>query len=209
MDERLQRYVNELFAPEDSALTRIRLGHRERGLPDIHISPDEGKLLYVLLRLIGARRVLELGALGGYSGVWIARALPADGRLVTIEREPAHARAALAAFREAGIAAKVELLEGACLDVLPRLDPGFDAVFVDADKEPLPRYFEHAVRLVRPGGLVLCDNAFFHGAAVDETDRSAAAEGVRAYNRLAATDPRVVSIVVPVRDGVVLSVRVR
>jgi len=208
MDDRLARYVTELFASEDSVLARIRERHAEANLPPIHISPDEGKLLLVLLRATAAKTVLELGALGGYSGVWLARALPPDGRLTTIERDPRHAALARRGFVDAGLADRVRVIEGAALDVLPTLTPGFDAVFVDADKEPLAQYFEWSVRLLRRGGLLLCDNAFFHGAVVDEGDRSAQVEGVRAFNRLAATDPRVVATVVPVRDGLVVGVKV-
>lgn len=210
MDERLARYVTELFAPEDPILTAIRARHEALRLPPIYISPDEGKLLHVLLRAVRATRVLELGALAGYSGVWLARALPPAprGLLTTIEREPRHAAAARQAYAEAGVADRVRLIEGAALDVLPTLEPGFDAVFVDADKEPLAQYFEWSLRLLRPGGLLLCDNAFYHGGVVDPSDRTAATEGVRAFNRLAATDPRVVSSVVPIRDGLVVGVRV-
>ncbi|MGH9259766.1 MAG: O-methyltransferase [Acidimicrobiales bacterium] len=208
MDAKLEQYVTELFAPEDAVLARIRARQAEANLPPIHISPDEGKLLYVLLRAVAARTVLELGTLGGYSGVWLGRALPAGGRLTTIERDPRHAALARASFAEAGLADRVRLIEGAALDVLPTLTAGFDAVFVDADKEPLAQYFEWSVRLLRPGGLLLCDNAFFHGAVVDAADRSPAVEGVRAFNRLAATDPRVTATVVPVRDGLVVGVKV-
>ncbi len=208
MDERLERYVAELFAVEDPVLARVRGRHAEAGLPAIHISPEEGKLLLVLLRAIGAVTVLELGALGGYSGIWLARALPPHGRLTTIEKDPRHAVLARQAFAEAGLQGRAGLIEGAALDVLPTLPPGFDAVFVDADKEPLAQYFEWSVRLLRPGGLLLCDNAFFHGAVIDPVDRSATAQGVRAFNRLAATDPRVVSAVIPIRDGLVVGVKV-
>lgn len=210
MDERLQSYVTELFAAEDPILAAIRARHPAAGLPPIHISPEEGKLLYVLLVAVEATTVLELGSLGGYSGVWLARALPPPphGRLTTIEQDPRHAALARQAFAEAGLGSRVRLIEGAALDVLPTLSPGFDAVFVDADKEPLPQYFEWSMRLLRRGGLLLCDNAFFHGAAVDEQDRSPAAEGVRAFNRLAAGDPRLVATVVPVRDGLVVGVKV-
>lgn len=208
MDERLQGYVTELFAAEDPILAAIRARHPAAGLPPIHISPDEGKLLYLLLVAIEATTALELGSLGGYSGVWLARALPSQGRLTTIEKDPRHAALARRAFTEAGLGSRVRLIEGAALDVLPTLSPGFDAVFVDADKEPLPQYFEWSMRLLRRGGLLLCDNAFFHGAAVDEQDRSPAAEGVRAFNRLAAGDPRLVATVVPVRDGLVVGVKV-
>jgi caffeoyl-CoA O-methyltransferase len=209
VDERLQRYVTELFAVEDPILAAIRARHAAAELPPIHISPDEGKLLQLLLLAIQASTVLEIGSLGGYSGVWLARALPVHGRLTTIEKDPRHARIARQAFAEAGLEARVRLIEGAALDVLPTLTPGFDAVFVDADKEPLAQYFDWSMRLLRPGGLLLCDNAFFHGAAVDMSDRSPAAEGVRAFNRLAANDPRLVATVVPVRDGLVVGVKVK
>jgi len=209
VDEQLQRYVTELFAVEDPILAAIRARHAAAELPPIHISPDEGKLLHLLLLAIQASTVLEIGSLGGYSGVWLARALPAQGRLTTIEKDPRHARIARQAFAEAGLDARVRLIEGAALEILPTLTPGFDAVFVDADKEPLAQYFEWSMRLLRPGGLLLCDNAFFHGAAIDPQDRSGAAEGVRAFNRLAANDPRLVATIVPVRDGLVVGVKVK
>ncbi|HKE91793.1 MAG TPA: O-methyltransferase [Gemmatimonadales bacterium] len=207
-DERLQRYVAELFAVEDPVLARVRARHAERELPPIHISPDEGKLLHVLVRLVAARRVLEIGSLAGYSGIWLARALPADGLLTTIELDPHHAWLARQAYDEAGVAGRVRLLEGDARTILPTLDPGFDVVFLDADKEPLPEYFEWSVRLLRSGGLLLCDNAFLHGTVVEEDNDSPATEGVRAFNRLAAGDPRVVSAVVPLRDGIVVAVKV-
>ena len=207
-DERLQRYAAELFAVEDPILARVRARHAERELPPIHISPEEGKLLHVLVRLVAARRVLEIGSLAGYSGIWLARALPADGRLTTLEVDPHHARLARQAYDEAGVAGRVQLLEGDARTILPTLEPGFDVVFIDADKEPLPEYFEWSVRLLRSGGLLLCDNAFLHGTVVEEDNDSPATEGVRAFNRLAAGDPRVVSAVVPLRDGIVVAVKV-
>ena len=208
MDERLARYATELFAPEDRVLAAVRARHAAANLPLIHISADEGKLLYVLLRAVGAARVLEIGSLAGYSGIWIARALAPGGRLITIEKDPRHADLARQAFREAGLADTVRVVEGAALDVLPGLDPGFDAVFVDADKEPMARYFDWSMRLLRTGGLLLCDNAFFHGSVGDEADHSPQAEGVRAFNRLAASDPRLTATVVPIRDGLVVGVKV-
>ena len=163
MDDRFERYVTELFAAEDPILSKIRARHAAENLPAINVSPEEGKLLYVLLHAIQAKRVLEIGALGGYSGVWLARALP----------------------------------------------PGFDAVFIDADKEPLPKYFDWGMKLLRRGGLLLSDNAFFHGAAVDPNDRSPNALGVRAFNELAARDPRLAATIIPVRDGLVVGVKIR
>ena len=208
VDERLQRYIEELFAVEDSVLARVRARHAEADLPPIHISPDEGKLLHVLLRAASARTVLEIGSLAGYSGIWLARALPPEGRLTTIEKDSRHAALARQAYAEAGVAGQVRLLEGDARAVLRTLEPGFDAVFVDADKEPMAEYFRESLRLLRVGGLLLSDNAFFHGAVVDKSDRSSQVEGVRAFNRLAATDARVVSAVIPIRDGVVVGVKI-
>lgn len=207
-NERLDWYVRELFAREDVVLERIRARHEREGLPGIFISPEEAKIIVVLLRSIGARIVLEIGTLGGYSGVWIVRALPPDGRLVTIERDAHHARFARKSFADAGIADRVELLEGDALTVLAGLRPAFDAVFVDADKEPLGEYFREAMRLLRPGGLLLCDNAFIHGRVADPDDTAPDVEGVRSFNRLAATDTGLVAAVIPVRDGLTVGVKV-
>jgi predicted O-methyltransferase YrrM len=209
VDERFERYVTELFAAEDPILSKIRARHAAENLPPINVSPEEGKLLHVLLHAIQARRVLEIGALGGYSGVWLGRALPAGGELITIEKDPKHARVAREAFDMAKLHGRVRLIEGSALEILPTLAPGFDAVFIDADKEPLPRYFEWGMKLLRRGGLLLCDNAFFHGAALDPSDRSGNAVGVRAFNELAAKDPRLVATIIPVRDGLVIGVKVR
>lgn len=209
MDDKLERYVTELFAAEDPILSKIRARHAAERLPPINVSPEEGKLLHVLLLTIQAKRVLEIGSLGGYSGVWLARALTPGGELTTIEKDPKHAKVAREAFDMAKLHGRVRLIEGAALDVLPTLHPGFDAVFIDADKEPLPTYFDWGMKLLRRGGLLLSDNAFFHGAAVDPADRSPNALGVRAFNELAARDPRLVATIIPIRDGLVVGVKTR
>jgi len=209
VDDRFERYVAELFAAEDPILAKIRARHAALNLPAINVSAEEGKLLYVLLHAIQAKRVLEIGALGGYSGVWLARALPAGGELTTIEKDPKHAKVAREAFDMARLHGRVRLIEGSALDVLPTLPPGFDAVFIDADKEPLPQYFDWGMKLLRRGGLLLCDNAFFHGAAIDANDHSPNALGVRAFNELAARDRRLVATIIPVRDGLVVGVKMR
>ena len=206
--EALRAYVSELFAPEDDVLSSVRTRQEREGLPGIHISAEEAKIIVVLLHCISARRVLEVGTLGGYSGVWIARALPDGGELVTIECDDVHATVAEAAFDEARLGERVRMLRGDALSTMRSLDPFFDAVFLDADKAPLPEYFAEAVRLVRVGGLLLCDNAFIDGRVVDEHDLDPDVVGVRAYNRLAATDQRLVSAIVPVRDGLAVSVKV-
>ena len=196
-------YLAALFAPEDATLLALREEADRSGLPPISISPDEGRLLQVLLRAVGARRVLEVGTLGGYSAIWMARALPADGRLLTLEIEPAHAEFARRHLARAGVADRVEVRIGRALDLLPALDgERFDAVFLDADKEPLPTYFDWALRLLRPGGLLIADNALWGGRVLDGRVDDDATRAVREFNRKLATDPRVVGIVVPTHDGV-------
>lgn len=207
-DERLARYVAARFAREDEVLGGIRLDHRAQELPEIHVSAEEGAILRLLLVAVGARRVLEVGTLGGYSGVWLARALPPDGRLVTIEGSEKHAAVARRAFARAGVAGRVELLEGAALDVLERLEGPFDVVFLDADKAPLPSYLDQAERLLRIGGLLLCDNTYMEGAVADPAATGSDVEGMRAFNDRLAADRRFVSAVIPVRDGLLAAVRV-
>jgi predicted O-methyltransferase YrrM len=209
VDERLERYMRELFAVEDAALVTIRERQARAKLPEINVSAEEGRLLAVLLAAVQARRILEIGALGGYSGTWMARTLPPGGTMTTIEFDPHHAQVAREAYRIAGVADRVELIEGPALDVLPTLQPGFDAVFIDADKAPMAKYFEWAVRLLRVGGLLLGDNAFHDGKVADPSVTAPDTEGVRAFNRLAATDPRVNATVIPIRDGLVVGVKVR
>ncbi len=152
--------------------------------------------------------MLELGTLGGYSGIWIARALPPDGRLVTIEGSERHAAVARQAFARAGVADRVELIVGEAQDTLPGIDGPFDAVFLDADKAPLPRYFDVAMRVLRVGGLLLCDNTFMDGRIADEGDPSPDVRGMREFNRLVASDARLAAAVIPVRDGLLTAVRV-
>ena len=207
MSDDIGAYLAGLFAPEDQVLIALREEADRTGLPPITISPDEGRLLQVLLTAIGARRVLEVGTLGGYSAIWIARALPADGHLLTLEIDERHAAFARRYLARAGVDGRVEIRVGRALDLLPALDgERFDAVFLDADKEPLPTYFEWAMRLVRPGGLVIADNALWGGRVLDERNTDDATRGVREFNRRMATDPRVVGIVVPTHDGVAIGV---
>lgn len=202
----LSRYVAELFAPEDEALKTLRGEIAESDLPEIYISAEEGRLLQVLLRTIGARRVIELGTLGGYSAIWMARALPESGRLITIEKEASRAEVARRHLARAGVADRVEVRVGAARDVLRELDRGgpFDAVFIDADKESYPEYLEWCFENVRTGGLVIADNAFKGGQVLEESE-DPAVRGIQEFNRRVATDPRLTSIVVPTRDGVAIA----
>lgn len=205
--DRFDSYVGALFAPEDPVLMALREDADREGLPPIAISPDTGRLLQVLLRAIGARRVLEVGTLGGYSALWMARALPPDGRLLTLERDAAHAAFARRHLAAAGVADRVEVREGHALQLLPALDgERFDLVFLDADKEPLPTYLDWALRLVRPGGAIVADNALWGGRVLDDRATDEATVAVREFNRRLATDPRLTSIVVPTHDGVAIGI---
>jgi predicted O-methyltransferase YrrM len=207
MSDRTGDYIAGLFAPEDALLASLREDADRSGLPPIAITPDEGRLLQVLLTAIQARRVLEVGTLGGYSAIWMARALPESGRLLSLEIEPVHAEFARRYVERAGLSSQVEIRVGRALDILPSLDgERFDAVFLDADKEPLPTYFEWSLRLLRPGGLLIADNTLWGGRVVDESERDDKTTAVREFNRRMATDPRVLGILVPTHDGVAVGV---
>lgn len=207
MSDRAGDYIAGLFSAEDELLAALREEADRTGLPPISISADEGRLLQVLLTAIGARRVLEVGTLGGYSAICMARALPPDARLLTIEIDGKHAEFARRYIQRAELSNRIEVRLGRALDVLPALDgERFDAVFLDADKEPLPTYFEWALRLVRPGGLIIADNALWGGRVYDGDESDERTRGVREFNRRMSTDPRVLGIIVPTHDGVAVAV---
>ena len=207
MSDRTGDYIAGLFAPEDELLAALREEADRTGLPPIAVSADEGRLLQVLLMSIRARRVLEVGTFGGYSAIWMARVLPDDGELLSIEIEQRHAEFARRYVQRAGLADRVEIRVGRALDILPSLDgEKFDAVFLDADKEPMPNYFEWALRLLRPGGLLIADNTLWGGRVLDDAERDEKTTAVREFNRRMATDPRVLSILVPTHDGVAIGV---
>lgn len=196
---RVEAYIEGLFVPADAALEGALRGAVEGGLPEIQVSPGQGKLLSLLARLCGARRILELGTLGGYSTIWLARALPADGRLITLEYSPEHAAVARASLERAGLGAQVEVIVGAALETLPQLEARgegpFDMVFIDADKMNYPAYLEWSLRLTRPGSLIVADNVVRGGAVLDPQPDDLSAIGARAFNAALAAEPRVEAIV--------------
>jgi len=207
MADRAGDYIAGLFSAEDELLASLREEADRTGLPPIAISADEGRLLQVLLHAVNAARVLEVGTLGGYSAICMARALPPDGRLLSIEIEEKHATFARRYIDRAELGDRIEVRVGRALDVLPSLDgERFDAIFLDADKEPLPTYFDWALRLVRPGGLIIADNALWGGRVYDGDESDERTRGVREFNRRMATDPRVLGIIVPTHDGVAVAV---
>jgi len=168
-------YVNSLHAPHDEALARAFEAPAKNGMPEIQLSPSEGKLLYLLLKMVGARKVVEVGTLAGYSALWMARALHDDGRLWTLESEPLHAKVARENIAAAGFKDVVTVVEGRATDILPGLvqKGPFDAVFLDADKGGYAFYAEWAAENLRSGGLLMADNALFFGGLLDETPDAA------------------------------------
>jgi predicted O-methyltransferase YrrM len=165
-------YLESALVAEDPVLRQAQQAAADAGLPAISVSPLQGKFLHVIARLMGARRVLEIGSLGGYSAIWLGRALPADGRLYTLELSPHHARVATANIAAAGLSDRVEVMVGPALSTLARLaeDPGpgsFDLTFIDADKPNNPAYFSWALRLTRPGGAIVVDNVVRKGRVAD------------------------------------------
>ncbi len=188
----VDRYLVDTLIGEDPALASAVADQQAAGMPDIEVAPTGGKLLHLLARAIGARRVLEIGTLGGYSTIWLARALPDGGRVITIEAEPAHAAVARASIDRAGVGEKVEIRVGRGADVLPTLEDAapFDLVFIDADKESNTIYLDWAARLGRPGALVIVDNVVRGGRIADAGDDSAQVAGVRAGLAMLRDDPR-------------------
>ena len=207
MSDRVDEYIASLFARDDDVLAALREAADREGLPPISISAVTGRLLQILLCAVRAERVLEVGTLGGYSGIWMARALPASGRLVTMEIDERHAEFARGYFARAGLESRIDLRVGRALDVLPAFDgERFDAIFLDADKEPLPTYFDWALRLLRPGGLLIADNALWGGRVLDPETADEGTRGIREFNRRLASDQRVTGTIVPVGDGLAVGV---
>lgn len=201
--ERIDQYIEGLFIPDDEALHAITRAADTEGLPPIGVPPALGKLLGILVRASGARRVLEIGTLGGYSTTWMARALAPSGRLISLELDPHHAAVARVNLERAGVAERVDVRVGQALDLLPRLqrtDP-FDLAFIDADKASYPVYLEWATRLVRAGGFIVADNVLRGGRVLDDATADDDIRGIAAFNRAVAADPRLDAIILPNRGG--------
>ena len=205
----LDRYVRRLFAPEDDCLRAIRARAEEAALPPIQLPPATARAVQILLRASGARRVLEVGTLAGYSAVWIARALPPDGELITLEVELARVAVAHRSIQDAGLADRARVRLGDALDLMAAIDPDplFDAVLLDADKERYCDYLEQAARLIRRGGLFMADNAFWRGGVLDPAGSDELAAHIHRFNERVAADPRFEATILPVGDGLMVAVR--
>lgn len=192
---RVDDYLSTTLVPSDAALSAALAASDAAGLPAIQVAPNQGRLLQLLARAIGARAILEIGTLAGYSTLWLARGLAPGGRLVTLESEPRHAAVAQETFTRAGLADVVSLRLGPALETLPTLvNEGagpFDLVFVDADKPSLPEYFSWSLRLSRPGTMIVVDNVVRDGEVADAASADPSVQGVRRMNALIAAEPRV------------------
>lgn len=193
-------YLTATLVGSDDALEYALRATDKAGLPAASVAPNQGKLLYLFALMSGARTVLEIGTLGGYSTLWLARALPGDGRLVTLEADPRHAEVAAANIARAGLADKVEIRVGRAQSTLPELaaagEGPFDLVFIDADKPSNPDYFRWALKLTRPGSVIVVDNVIRNGAVVDAGSGDPNAQGVRRMNELIASEQRVTATAV-------------
>jgi predicted O-methyltransferase YrrM len=207
-DDQHSEYITALFAKQDDALRRIYEETPTQGLPAISIRPEEGQFLHLLVRACGARKALEIGTLGGYSGVWIARALPPEGSLTTLEFEPKHADVAQRNFELAGVSDRVTVHVGDAHDMLLTLAPDgpYDFVFIDAEKTGYQRYYEWAVSNAHPGSVIVAHNAFRGGSVVRPSGADEGTDAMRDFTARVAADSRVTATIYPGGDGMVVAV---
>jgi predicted O-methyltransferase YrrM len=191
----VESYLDELLIPPDAALNAALADSAKAGLPEIAVTPSQGKLLHLLAKMQGARKILEIGTLGGYSTIWLARALPARGRLVTLEGEKKHAEVARRSIARAGLSGKVEVRVGPALTTLSQMagerKGSFDFAFIDADKENTTEYFEWALRLSRSGSVIVVDNVIRDGEVADAAASDPRVQGIRRFNEALAREKRV------------------
>jgi predicted O-methyltransferase YrrM len=195
----VDNYISSLLAPEDKALTDTIKSLDTEGLPQHSVSANQGKFLQVMMIASNAKRVLELGTLGGYSTIWLARALPANGKVITIEVDRHHGDVARKNIDNAGLSRKVDLRVGKALDILPQIiaenDEPFDMIFIDADKPPYTQYFDYALQLSRPGTLIICDNVIREGKVLDNNSTDEKVQGVQRLNKMLSENKKVTSTI--------------
>ena len=191
----VDKYIADRLAPPDDVLEGALKASAAAGLPSINVAPNQGKMLALYARMIGARRILEIGTLGGYSTIWLGWALPLGGRIITLEADPRHAETARGNIASAGLADAVEVRVGTALDLLPKLaaekPAAFDLFFIDADKANIPAYFEWALKLSRAGSVIVVDNVVREGKILDAESSDASVRGVRRFYDMLAAEPRV------------------
>jgi len=193
--EAVDKYFDEMLIPRDSALDDALAAASAENLPAIQVSSVQGKLLHLLARIMGARNILEIGTLGGYSTIWMARALPEGGRIITLEADPKHAEVAQKNFARAGVENKIELRLGKALDTLPKVAADgrgpFDMFFIDANKSNMPEYFEWSLKLARKGSVIIADNVVREGAVLDARSKDADIQGIRRFLEMVGKEKRV------------------
>jgi predicted O-methyltransferase YrrM len=189
----VDRYITDLLVPADPALEAALAASDRAGLPAIAVAPNQGKMLMILAQIMGARKILEIGTLGGYSTIWLAKALPAGGKLITLEANPTHAEVARENIARAGFAESVEVRLGKAQETLAGLvaEAPFDMIFIDADKTGYPEYLSWAIKLARSGTLIIADNVVRNGAIIDAESTDANVQAVRRFNELLAAETRV------------------
>ncbi|HEX9198285.1 MAG TPA: O-methyltransferase [Acidobacteriaceae bacterium] len=193
----VDRYITDSLIPQDTTLDAAMEANAAAGLPSIDVAPNQGKLLHLLALMTGARRILEIGTLGGYSTIWLARALPAGGRLITLEVDPKHAEVAQQNLDRAGVSELVDLRVGPAAETLAQLhkesEAPFDLIFIDADKQNIPLYLVLSLQLARPGTLIVIDNVVREGAIIDDASTDPMVLGVRAMFEMLAAEPRLLA----------------
>jgi caffeoyl-CoA O-methyltransferase len=205
--EAIDQYISQLFAPEDDALRHIQAEANRNNMPEISIQPFEGRLLQFLAQMANAKKIVEIGTLAGYSAAWLARALPSDGKLISLDVSEKHANVARANLANAKLSDKVEVRQGDARDLLKKLtaDAPFDMVFIDADKDSYPFYLEWAIENVRQGGIIAAHNALRHGKIIapdNDLDRAMAE-----FNKRIAEDKRLSSFILAIGDGMAISIK--
>ena len=197
--EEVDQYISGLFGPEDEILKSTIQSLDEAGMPQISISPNQGKFLHILARLCNAKKILEMGTLGGYSTIWMARALPEDGLITTLEIDPKHAAVAKKNIAKAGLESKVNILVGKAMDLLQELKTKgagpFDMIFIDADKPPYAEYFQWALKLSHPGTLIIADNVIREGKVLDKNSKDEMVTGVQRFNKLLGVNKEVTATI--------------
>ena len=195
----IDRYIADLLAPQDDALLATIESLDRAKIPQHSVSPNQGKMLYTLALLCNAQNILEIGTLGGYSTIWLARALASDGRMISLEHNPLHAEVAQKNLTEAGLESSVEIRLGKALDLLPQLETEnitpFDLIFIDADKPPYTEYFKWAVQLARPGSLIVADNVIREGKVLDRNSTDEKVLGVQRFNQMLAKNSDVTATI--------------
>jgi caffeoyl-CoA O-methyltransferase len=197
--EAVDQYISDLFIPPDEALTAAEQSHKLENIPLINVSPNLGKLLHLFAKLQKANKILEVGTLAGYSTIWMAKALPENGKLISLEIDPRHAEVARKNIDRAGLSAKVELRVGKAIELMPLLVKEkagpFDMIFIDADKPPYAEYFEWALKLSRPGTLIIADNVIRDGKVLDPNHDDPMVKGAQRFNKALAANPNVTATI--------------